>query len=264
MKPAWAFHADPVRASTIMRPISVVRSVGDVILASLVVLLFACGGGGTHGGNSMPATVTVAGTAATGKALSNARININCVQGSMSVSTDQSGNFSAMLGAGTMPCLMTATSGATLVSSLAFAGGTFNVTAETDLLLSYMAGQLGTNHDGLIAGFATNTRFQQALENQGEVLAAQTAVAQNLQKTFKVTLTTPNFLSAPFMVGKPGVDSDLETLLAAGVIDANGDPAPAAVSVMTTAGAANPIATPPTPAPGSGGSGGVGGGSGGM
>jgi hypothetical protein len=242
----------------IMRPIPVVRFVVGGILASLVVLLVACGGG-THGGNSMPATVTVAGTAATGKALANARININCVQGSTSVSTDQSGNFSATLGAVMMPCLMTATSGATLVSSLAFAGGTFNVTAETDLLLSYMAGQLGTNHDGLVAGFATNTRFQQALANQGEVLAAQTAVGQNLQKTFGVRLTTPNFLTAPFMVGQPGVDSDLEALLAARVIDANGDPAPAAVSLMTTAGAANPIASPPTPAPGSGGTGGLGG-----
>jgi hypothetical protein len=48
----------------------------------------------------------------------------------------------------------------TMVHSVAFAGGTYNVTPETGLLLSYLAAQLGTNESVLIAGFALNTQFQ--------------------------------------------------------------------------------------------------------
>jgi hypothetical protein len=65
-----------------------------------------------------------------------------------------------------MPCIITATSGATTLHSAAFAGGTYNVTPETDLLLSYLAMQLGTNESGLIAQFAANTAFQQAPQTQ--------------------------------------------------------------------------------------------------
>ena len=168
-------------------------------------------------------TVTFTGTAATGKALANATTNINCAQGSISVGADANGNYQATLGA-VLPCMITATSGGTVLHSAAFAGGTYNVTPETELLLSYLAAQLGTNESGLIGGFTTNTRFQQALASQGDVLAAQAAVVQNLQQTYGVTLSTPNFLVTPFAVGQPGVDSDLRSLLARGAIDANGEP----------------------------------------
>jgi hypothetical protein len=161
-----------------------------------------------------------------------------------------------------MPCTITATSGGTVLHSAAFAGGTYNVTPETDLLLSYLAAQLGTNESGLITGFTANTLFQQTLANQNDVLTAQAAVVQNLQQTYGVTLSTPNFLTTSFTVGQPGEDSDLEALLARGAIDANGEPDATAVSLMATMGASHPIAT----SPGAGGTGGAGspGGSGGM
>lgn len=199
--------------------------------------------------------ISITGTAATGKALANATISIDCARGSMSVATDVNGNYHATLGAVT-PCMIAATSGVTILHSVAFAGGTYNVTPETDLLLSYLAAQLGTNENGLIAGFAANTQFQQALQNQTDVLTAQAAVVQGLQQTYSVTLSTPNFLTTSFVVGQPGEDSDLEALLARGAIDANGEPDTAAVALMTTMGAAHPIATlPATSTSGTGGTG---------
>jgi hypothetical protein len=95
-------------------------------------------------------------------------------------------------------------------------------------LLSYLAAQLGTNKSGLVTGFGTNTRFQQALANQIDVLTAQAAVVKNLQQTYGVTLSTPNSLTTSFAVGQSGVDSDLQALRARGAIDANGAPDPAA------------------------------------
>jgi hypothetical protein len=243
----------------------VIRSAGGLLLIASVALFAACGGGGGGVGASSISTVAFAGTAATGKALANATININCAQGSIAVGADGNGNYRASLGA-VMPCTIAATSGGTVLHSAAFAGGTYNVTPETDLLLSYLAAQLGTNESGLIAGFTANTRFQQALASQDDVLAAQAAVVQNLQQTYGVTLSTPNFLVTPFAVGQPGVDSDLQSLFVRGAIDANGEPSSSAVALMATMGAAHPIATAPGPSTGGTGTGGTGssGGMGGM
>jgi hypothetical protein len=141
----------------------VIRSAGGLLLIASVALFAACGGGG-GGANSM-STVTFTGTAATGKALANAPTNINCAQGLISVGADANGNYQATLGA-VMPCMITATSGGTVLHSAAFTGGTYNITPETDLLLSYLAAQVGTNESGLSVGFAANTRFQQALASQ--------------------------------------------------------------------------------------------------
>jgi hypothetical protein len=248
----------------------VIRSISARLLIASVALFAGCGGGGGGGGGaggdsaSSTSMISIAGMAATGKALANATISIDCAQGSMSVAADANGNYHATLGAVT-PCVIAATSGATILHSIAFAGGTYNVTPETDLLLSYLAAQLGTNENGLIGGFAANMQFQQTLQNQTDVLAAQAAVVQSLQQTFSVTLATPNFLTISFAVGQPGEDTDLEALLARGAIDANGEPDAAAVALMATMGTAHPIATSPTSTSGTGGTGvGGTGGAGGM
>jgi enamine deaminase RidA (YjgF/YER057c/UK114 family) len=233
-----------------------IRPGGAMLLMVFVALVAGCGGGGGGGGSSTSSTsmVSIAGTAATGKALANATISIDCARGSMSVAADANGNYHATLSAVT-PCVISATSGGTMLHSVAFAGGTYNVTPETDLLLSFLAAQLGTNESGLIAGFALNAQFQQTLQNQTEVLTAQTAVVQNLQQMYGVTLSTPNFLTTSFAVGQPGEDSDLEALLAHGAIDANGEPDAAAVTLMSTMGAAHPIAPPASSTGGTGGTG---------
>jgi hypothetical protein len=242
----------------------VIRPAGELAIAAVVTFFAACGGGGDGGGGAnSPPSATLSGTAATGKPLAQATISIDCAQGSTSVVTDASGNFRATLNA-VMPCMIVATSGTTMLRSVAFAGGTFNVTPETDLLLSYLAAQLGTNETVLAGGFHANAQFQRVMANQSDVFAAQAAVALNLQQTFGVTLSTPDFLVTPFAVGQPGIDSDLEALLARGAIGANGEPSTGAVSLMSTAGAANPIAASPgTSTGGTGGTGGIGTGGGG-
>jgi hypothetical protein len=106
------------------------QPVGAMLLMASVALVAGCGGGGGGdvGGSasssaSSMSMVSIAGTAATGKALANATISIDCAQGSMSVAADASGNYQATLSAVT-PCMIAATSGETVLHSLAFAGGT--------------------------------------------------------------------------------------------------------------------------------------------
>jgi hypothetical protein len=198
--------------------------------------------------------VAISGTAATGRALASAMVSFSCAQGSGSALSDGGGHYSITFN-GTLPCILTVTSGGTALHSLAFAGGTFNTTPETELMLVYLASQLGTNETSLIAGFPSNSQFQHVLANQADVLAAQSAVVTNLQQRYAVALTAPAFLTTPFIVGQAGVDSDLGALAAAGAIDANGMPDPAAVSLLSAAGLAHPLTTTSTPSSGTGGTG---------
>jgi len=227
-------------------------------LASLATLA-ACGGNSCIGlngcgGTTVTPSVTISGTAATGKAIASATVNLSCAQGSGSTLSDGGGNYTITFDA-TPPCILTASSGGVSLHSLAFAAGTFNTTPETELMLVYLASQLGTSESGLIAGFPNNSQYQQVLGNAADVQAAQSAVVTNLQQHYAVTLTAPAFLTTSFTVGQAGVDSDLGTLAAAGAIDANGMPDPAAVSLLSAAGAAHPLTGTSAPSSGTGGTG---------
>src|SRR5579864_6436231 len=227
-------------------------------VASLATLV-ACGGSfcvgvdGCGGGNGQ-ASVALSGTAATGNALASAMVGFSCAQGSDSTLSDGGGHYSITFNAA-LPCILTVTSSGTTLHSLAFAGGTFNTTPETELTLVYLASQLGTTEASLIAGFPSNSQLQQVLSNPADVLAAQSAVVTNLQQHYAVTLTAPAFLTTPFIVGQAGVDSDLGALATAGAIDANGMPDPGAVSLLSAAGLAHPLTTTSTPSSGTGGTG---------
>jgi hypothetical protein len=228
-------------------------------LASLTTLV-ACGGSACFGfdgcgGANRLQNVAIAGTAATGKALASAMVSFSCARGSGSALPDSGGNYSTTFNA-TLPCILTVTSGSTTLHSLAFSGGTFNATPETELMVVYLASQLGTTETSLIADLPSNSRFQQVLESQSDVLSAQSAVATNLQQRYVVTLTEPAFLTMPFIVGQAGVDSDLGALATAGAIDTNGMPDPAAVALLSAAGLARPVTTTSTPS-GTGGTGSV-------
>ena len=242
----------------------VVRPALAAICVVSLATLVACGGSACigldscGGGNGTP-NVAISGTAATGNALTNAMVSFSCAQGSGSSVSDGDGHYTITFHA-TLPCILTVTSGGASLHSLAFAGGTFNTTPETELMLVYIASQLGTNENSLIAGFPSNSLYQQVLANQNNVLAAQSAVVTNLQQRYALTLTAPAFLTTPFIVGQAGVDSDLGALTAAGAIDANGMPDPAAVSLLSAAGLAQPLATNSAPSASTGSAGSANGG----
>lgn len=180
-------------------------------------------------------TVTLSGTAATGPALASATVNVDCARGSVATLSDGGGHYSVTFDAA-LPCAITVTSGGTSLHSLAYAGGTFNTTPQTELMLVYLAAQLGTSPARLIGDLPNSSRLQQALENQTNVQAAQTAVVANLQQRYAVMFAVPEFLTTPFFVGQPGVDGDLGALANAGAIDANGMPDALAVSLLQQAG----------------------------
>ena len=223
---------------------------GSIALASSA--LFACGGSGSS--PSAP-TGTIQGTAAVGAALANASIQLTCKTGSGTTTANSNGAYTATF-AFNGPCVITATSGTIVLNSFASGAGTFNVTPLTQLLLSYMAGQLGTTVNGLLSGLTTNSNFQAALASPTDVSNAETAVAAIIKSTYGVTLSSNSFLTTSFTPGTSGADSDLDTLQAAGAITSDGQPAATLSAAATTAGAAAPISaggsTSPTGGTGSG------------
>ncbi|MEW6345013.1 MAG: carboxypeptidase regulatory-like domain-containing protein [Paraburkholderia sp.] len=198
--------------------------------AFAVSALVACGGGGAS------PTGTVSGTAAVGAALANAAIQLSCKNGSGSTTANANGAYSAAFQFDG-PCSITATSGAITIHSFASGSGTFNVTPLTQLLLSYLAGELGTTVDGLLAGIATNSTYQNALTNSTLIANAENGVAKLLQSMYGVTLSSNAFLTVSFTPGQPGADADLDALQTAGAIGSDGQPAAALTSAANAAGA---------------------------
>ncbi|MFM0731893.1 carboxypeptidase regulatory-like domain-containing protein [Paraburkholderia sediminicola] len=207
---------------------------GSIVIA--VSALVACGG--NNDGNSPGATVK--GTAAVGAALANATVSLTCKNGTGSATSDSNGAYSATFKFDP-PCAITASSGNVTIHSFAAAAGTFNVTPLTELLLSYLAGQLGTTESALLAGISTNSTFQSALTNSTVIANAVAGVTALIKKLYGITLSPGSFLTLAFTPGTNGPDSDLDTLLAAGAITSNGQPAASLVTAAVAAGAASPI-----------------------
>ncbi|WP_334040416.1 hypothetical protein [Burkholderia ambifaria] len=228
-----------------IRPPHFTRPALGALCVAALATLAGCNGEACFGvdacfNDNNTQTVALSGTAATGGALASASVTVSCAQGSATTLTDGGGNYRVTVNA-VLPCVISVASGGTSLHSLAYAGGTFNTTPETELMLVYLAAQLGTNTAGLIGNFQGSRHFQQVMGDPGTVQAAQSAVVTNLQQRYSVTLATPAFLTTPFVVGQPGVDADLGMLAKAGAIDSNGMPDPVAVSLLTQAGAAHPL-----------------------
>ncbi|MDT8838264.1 carboxypeptidase regulatory-like domain-containing protein [Paraburkholderia fungorum] len=226
---------------------------GSIVLATGA--LVACGGGASTGNSPVG---TVSGTAAVGAALANASITLTCKNGSGSATANSNGAYTATFSFDG-PCAITATGGAITIHSFAAGAGTFNVTPLTELLLDYIAGQLGTTVSGLLSGITSNASYQSALSNSTVIANAEAAVVTLIKNTYGITLSSSSFLTVSFTPGAPGADSDLDTLLAAGAITSTGQPAPSLAAAAQAAGAASPIGSGSNGSGATGGTGGTGG-----
>lgn len=107
--------------------------------ASTLLLLTACGGGGTGGITS--SAVTVSGTAATGAAMKNASITFKCQSKTYTAQGNAEGAYSISIDNSELPCLVRASvQDNTLHSIAAVATGsaTVNITPQTELVTSHL------------------------------------------------------------------------------------------------------------------------------
>jgi len=201
-------------------------------IAGVVANIAACGGGGSSSGSDF----SIAGTVAIGRALSGATVTATCVSGSGSVTANEDGSYSVSIVQGAGPCVLVATKDATVLHSIAPMPGVYNITSLTDLLVDYLATRAGTTTDSLL----TNTNGNAILQDPLALTQGQTAVANYVQTTHGVTLSTANFLGASirallFPGGEQSeTDKDLENLKAANVVGEDGTPTTSVIDAIKT------------------------------
>ncbi|HET7792224.1 MAG TPA: hypothetical protein VFL64_02460 [Rhizobacter sp.] len=144
-------------------------------VASLATLA-ACGGGGGSDSPPPPAPgVSLSGVAATGAALAGATVEAKCRGGSTgSATAAANGSYSIALSTGSLPCMLRATSGATVLHSVAQGGGTAHLTPATQLIVASIAGTTPAAYYGAFndaaADALTPARVQAAHANIVSVL----------------------------------------------------------------------------------------------
>lgn len=210
-------------------------------IAGVVAGLAACGGGG--GGSSSSSQITIAGTAATGKALDNAAIVVTCAAGAGTATSNASGKYTVTITDGKGPCVITATKGTTVLRSVAAGAGTYNVTPLTDIVVEFLAGRSGTTFATLL----TNPNGRAILSDAAAMTAAQNSVIAYFKAEYNITLTG-DFLTTAITTPEGGVqsqsDKDLDNLKIRGVLNADGEPVAEVLIDTKTEGQKAPYVTP--------------------
>jgi len=128
-----------VRTTLSIRWFSVAPSCAALALA-------ACGGGGGSDSPAPPSSVTIAGTAVKGVALTGATVSIKCAAGTGTATTAADGKYTVAITGASLPCALrvVGTEGSVFHSAVAGTGttGTFaaNVTPLTELLMAKVTG----------------------------------------------------------------------------------------------------------------------------
>jgi hypothetical protein len=222
------------------------------LLALAAGALAGCGGGGST--NTTPTAGTLDGTVAIGAPLAGATVTAVCRSGTASATTDSNGHYS-MSFVFDPPCGLTAAGSTASLQSVALGSGTYNLTSLTQLVVQYIASQLGLSTSALLSGVTSNAAVQSALATSTALTNAEKAVAGLVSSQYHVTLSSTSFVTTAFVPGQSSLDSDLDALRSAGAITSSGAPATALVDAVASAGAAAGGGSPGSPTGGTGGSG---------
>lgn len=204
-------------------------------------MLAACGGGGGgSSGSAAPSTVSSSGTAAVGRALSNATVNLSCAQGSGSTQTNAAGNYSLTIN-GVAPCVLSVQSnGNSLRSVLPASGGVSNITPLTTLLTDYLIARAGQQAGASDAVLISNPRFLGIAANNSAIGDGILAVRNHLRSAYSQDVGT-NFLSEAIATPQSGQQNQpdrlLDVLASLNGIESNGLPKPQDRQTLITLGA---------------------------
>lgn len=233
-----------------------------IALATSLFLLAACGGGGDSTSSTAapasptaPSSLTIAGTAATGAAIANTPIEVECANGATASATSAAnGDFTLQVPNGVAPCLLgLEVQGGELLSI--FAGQErANITPLTQLLVAYFAGRAG-----LPANFTAEQLLAQnnieSLVTTENLNAGLAAVRMQILNAYGIDIGV-NFLNEQIVtpdengMGANEADGRLEALQTAGGVNENGTPMASDNSAVNSQGNTDmSTGTPPPPPP---------------
>ena len=232
-------------------PISRLPKQGALIKSLLAVgvlsALSACGGGIDYKPiQSAPQTLTIKGTAAKGAAISGGAVSVVCKLGTGAATTNADGTYTVTTSDPSQaPCLITVTSGTTVLRSIAPANNAVaNVTPLSEMLVAYVVKQSGLADGAAPSAIATSTAFSTIVTTPATLAASATQVVTVL-KSLGVTVPA-DFLSATLVAASGSgqgnaQDAALDALKTAGVVTASGAPTATASAAIATDAAKHTI-----------------------
>ncbi|MGB8517465.1 MAG: carboxypeptidase-like regulatory domain-containing protein [Gallionella sp.] len=234
----------------------------NVLLTAIsMLILAACGGGGSGGGTgggtggapggTPVVATTIVGTAATGMPITGQVIAIDSTGRTFSATTNSLGAYTVNVASGVPPFVLTVTGTAggkvvNLTSVATAAGQTVNITPLTDLIVSTAAGQPGgAALVNLCAPPTPQAGCISALNNAAKTAnlnAAVTAITNMITSAASSVagVASPNLLNGAFTANGTGMDALLDALL---VAPASVQGAMATVTLIAVPGASGVLGT---------------------
>jgi hypothetical protein len=177
--------------------------------AAVALLVAGCGGGdGDVAAPAAPvASLQVSGTAATGRALAGAAVQVKCATGDGTATTGSSGVYDVTIADGVLPCIIQVTGSVdnaqVTMHSVTEAGSTdaasgrtsavANVTPLTELVVAQLASAVPS------AVFASFGQSSAAVITTDKLAAATTAVLSTLKTATGVDVTSVDPFKAPLV-----------------------------------------------------------------
>jgi hypothetical protein len=182
-----------------------------VLSASLLV---ACGGDGGEEPPPPQAQVSLKGVAARGAALAGATVIAKCAGGTGSTVTASDGTYTLAITGGTLPCVLSATSGAVVLHSVATGAGdtaTANITPLTELLVAQLSGSAPAAFFAT-AGTETWSSLTATRVNTAEAAVLATLTGAGIDTTALGGIVTGTLVAASGSTGGNGHDQVLDAL----------------------------------------------------
>ncbi len=180
------------------------------LIASICLVMVACGGGG-----SSSSSLGISGVAATGAAISAGSVELVCAVGTATGTTQSDGSYSLTIPGGSLPCVARVTDGANVYHSVIPDTGsstaTANITPLTELVVASLA---GTTPSAFYTNFASKTATEKSNSvTSSMATTAQTAVKTTLATNLGITVTD-DLLSGSLVPGSSSSTYDvaLETV----------------------------------------------------
>jgi hypothetical protein len=228
-----------------------------VAAITLPALLGACGGSSDTPAAPVtpPAALSIGGTAATGAAIAHATVTAKCAAGTADPATTATdGSYSLSVSAGSLPCVLQATSadGATTLYSVATGTGTSATANITPLTQLVVASLTGADPAALFAAFDSS---KASAITSTAVAGAQTAVVTTLATAGIAVgtlgdLVTGALTAATSTTSGNAYDTALDALQVKLAATVDGTGHAMTLATLTAAVAATSPAAPPAAATG--------------
>ena len=190
----------------------------SILLMTLATwLLVACGGGGGSSSSPTLGNFSITGTAATGAAISNGKVEARCKNGSASATTNYDGTFSVDVSNGSLPCILKAidsVSNLQLHSVVEDGASKANISPLTELVSANLLGDSPANAFANFTSDAQGKISPAGISNSVAKIQAATAAIDSDADMTGIDLMKGTLRAATELAAGDATDKKIDALMA--------------------------------------------------